>query len=67
MKKKPKSPRIEIGTSFSAMVNELLKETNKENRDNPWNPTDLTRFAIAELWERYTKKPLPREAEKLLR
>jgi hypothetical protein len=61
-----KSARIEIGKPFEEVLHELLKSTNTNNLSNNWNITDMTRYAVAELWKR-TGKPLPLDAAKLLK
>jgi lipopolysaccharide biosynthesis glycosyltransferase len=63
---KKSSPRIEIGEPFQRLViDELLKSTNTNNLSSDWNSTDMTRYALAELFKR-TGKPLPRECQELL-
>jgi hypothetical protein len=62
---KDPSPRIQIGAPFQELIHELLKGTNTDNLSEDWNSTDMTRYALAELWKR-TGKPLPRECEALL-
>lgn len=62
---KPPKKRIEVGTAFEDLIVELLKATNKGNLSRAWNGTDMTRYALAELWKR-TGKPLPRACAELL-
>lgn len=62
---KEKSPRIQIGAPIAALLDELLKSTNTANLSRDWNQTDMTRYAIAELWKR-TGKELPRDCAALL-
>lgn len=57
---KKTSPRIQIGAPFASLLDELLKNTNTGNLSNDWNTTDMTRYALAQLWKK-TGKPLPRE------
>ena len=60
------SPRIQIGEPFERLIiRELLKKANTDNLSHDWNPTDMTRYALSELWKR-TGKQLPRECVKLL-
>lgn len=61
-----KSARIEIGKPFEDLLDQLLEATNKNNLSYNWNLTDMTRYAVAELWKR-TGKPLPLEAAKILK
>jgi hypothetical protein len=58
--------RIAVGTPFEDLITELLKSTNRGNLSYKWDYTDMTRYALAELWRSRKKKPLPRECEELL-
>ena len=59
------TPRIEIGNPFAELLDNLLGSTNTNNLSNDWNRTDMTRYAIAELYKR-TGKQLPKECVSLL-
>lgn len=60
-----KSPRIQIGAPFAALVEELLKSTNTNNLSRDWNSTDMVRYSIAQLWVG-SGKTLPKECVPLL-
>jgi hypothetical protein len=62
---KKQSPRIEIGDPFAKLLDELLVPANTGNLSDDWNRTDLTRYAIAELYKR-TGRPLPKNCLSLL-
>lgn len=63
---KETSPRLQIGAPFVRALLKLLASTNNGNLSNNWNITDMTRYAISELYKR-TGEELPVDAKAMLK